>query len=170
MCRSLLFQVTIKPERKSVVSVKLESPLVTEEGLIQLGEQPTEDVQTSFKLAPRRPETIEEFVTLEQPTETTVTLERKESQDEIQTSFRLAAQKRETIEEFVTLEQPAEASVTLQKPEKPIDEVVEGTHQEITLKKKKKSVSEIKPDEITIKKRTSIPRAQADEVQEVSFL
>ena len=122
--------MTIKKKRKSLTSVTLESPLVTEEGLIQAGEQPTEDVETSFKLAPKKPETIEEFVTLEQPTE---------------------------------------ASVTLEKPERPSEEVVEES--QVILKKKKKSVSEVKPDEITIKRKKSVPKVEGEEAQEVgSFL
>ena len=94
--------------------------MVTEIAHIELGEQPVEEVETSFKLAPQKKETIEEFVTLEQPSETTEV-------EEIQTSFKLAAQKKETIEEFVTLEQPAEATVTLKKEDRPKveEEVVE---------------------------------------------
>ena len=117
--------MTIKPKRKSIQSVTLESPLVTEEALIQLGEQPTEDVQTSFKLAPQKPETIEEFVTLEQPAEASVTLERKELDEEVQTSFKLAAQKKQIVEEFVTLEQPAEATVILKEDHEKDEEIVE---------------------------------------------
>ena len=119
--------------------------MVTEEAHIELGEQPTEEVETSFKVVTQKKETIEEFVTLEQPSE------------EVQTSFKLAPQRQETVEEFVTLEQPVSES----------PKEVEEISQQVTLKpKKKKSVVE---ESITLEQPTestvTLERTEVEEVQ-----
>ena len=62
---------------------------------------------------------------MERPSETAVTVERRESEGEVQTSFKLASQKKETIEEFVTLEQPAEATLTLKEDRVEEEETVQ---------------------------------------------
>ena len=58
------------PRKASIKSVSLETPLVTEEGLPQAGD---EQVESSFKLKPsKRTSVTEESITLEQPASVTL--------------------------------------------------------------------------------------------------
>lgn len=63
----------------------LETPLVTEEGLIQLGDEQVEDEIESFKVKPsKRKSVTEESVTLEQPTSVTVEQDLVQTEDRVQ--------------------------------------------------------------------------------------
>lgn len=63
----------------------LETPLVTEEGLIQLGDEQVEDEIESFKVKPsKRKSVVEESVTLEQPTSVTVEQDLVQTEDRVQ--------------------------------------------------------------------------------------
>ena len=67
-------------------------------------------------------------------------------------SVKLKPKKKSIAEELITLEQPTESTFTLEKP-KEEEKIIEEVHQEIKIIKKKKS----------------IPQLKEDQVQEVSF-
>ena len=53
--------------------MSLETPLVTEEGLVQAGDEQAEsEIESSFKLKPKKKSVTEESITLEQPTSVTI--------------------------------------------------------------------------------------------------
>lgn len=57
------------PRKPSIKSVSLETPLVTEEGLIQFGKEKVEtEIESSFKLKPgKKKSLVDESITLDQP-------------------------------------------------------------------------------------------------------
>jgi hypothetical protein len=72
----------------------------------------------------------------------------EEAPEEIKTSFKIAQQKKEIIEEFVTLEQPTETTIKLEKPKEKEEKPVQESHEEIKITKKKKSIPEVKKEEV----------------------
>ena len=64
--------------------MSLETPLVTEEGLVQAGEQVESEIESSFKLKPKKKSVTEESITLEQPTSVTIEQEQVITEDRVQ--------------------------------------------------------------------------------------
>ena len=143
--------IKIKEMKKPVQSesVRLDTPLVTEKALVEITEKPENDEQpeTSYKIKQKRKSIEEEFITLEK---------QDEKEDEKVETFKIKP-KKSVVEMKIELEQ---------KPDE--KEIVE----DIKIVKRKKSSSEPKPDEasVKIKKKKSISEAKPEgtEIAEVT--